>query len=314
VFATPNVVTTSDSARVLRLVGVGSATQVSFPGITKLYSGSSSTGAPRTFAAGHSSQALADSTGAGSFAFGVAGPGEWVGQTIALRAASDRRTLFRDRFSRVVPEGWGTATFGGPWFANVPGPNLNVDGSRGVAVIPNATVYNLVPREAHSYGLNVAGITSFSVDRAPDGGLGKFHTVQVYARRNDLLADGNNYYRYRVRILGSGVMDMRTEKNVNGVRTWLNAAPVRLPMIFTPGAKYWIRWEATGTSPATTVRMRVWEDGEPEPTSWPASVVIDEPALDLPGTTGYRFEVGTFQVAWPVTFTVDDLTYSEFLR
>jgi hypothetical protein len=85
-------------------------------------------------------------------------------------------------------------------------------------------------------------------------------------------------------------------------------------MIFTPGAKYWIRWEATGTSPATTVRMRVWKDGDPEPTSWPASVIVDEPALDLPGTTGYRFEVGTFQVAWPVTFTVDDLTYSEFLR
>src|SRR5215211_7025736 len=117
-----------------------------------------------------------------------------------------------------------------------------------------------------TYGLNVEGRVSFSVDRAPDGS-GRFHTFQVYARRNDRESEGNNHYRFRVRIFGRGTMDLSIEKQVNGVGSWLIEG-VPLDITFTPNAKIWVRWEAFGTSPSTTVRMRVWRDGTTEPTAW----------------------------------------------
>jgi hypothetical protein len=87
------------------------------------------------------------------------------------------------------------------------------------------------------------------------------------------------------------------------------AEPITLNITFSPGTKYWIRWEAFGRSPATTVRMRVWRDGDPEPAEWHASAVIDEPLLDVSGTTGVRFQAPVGQVNWPIRLFVDDLEY-----
>ena len=122
---------------------------------------------------------------------------------------------------------------------------------------------------------------------------------------------GQNYYRYRVRILGNGTMDVRIEKSVsNTVSSLTNILPANLT--FVAGAKYWIRWEAIGRSPSTNVRMRVWQDGVSEPTTWQASAVVNEPRLDAGGTTGFRFQgPSSSQVNWPVRLSVDDLQYND---
>jgi hypothetical protein len=212
--------------------------------------------------------------------------------------------LMQDNFSRTVAEGWGTAEVGGPWKVNALGPTFRVDGSRGVIDVSDIMARMAFGGGVESYGLNVEGIVSFSVDRAPDG-LDRFHTVQVYARRTDR----QNHYRYRVRIFGKGKMDVRLEKQAAGISTWLTGN-LPLDITFTPGAKYWIRWEAVGTSPSTTVQMRVWPDGTVEPTTWHASAVTSEPLLDVSGTTGVRFQAPrSEQVTWPIQLFVDDLQY-----
>jgi len=223
----------------------------------------------------------------------------------------DPNILIRDTFSRVTSEGWGVADVGGRWYMNVGGPIFRVDGHNGIIELPNNIgPQNVVGRGTGGYGKDVVGLISFSVDRAPDAPR-ETHHVQVYARRDDRVGDGDYYYRYRVRIFGDKEMDVRIEKNIGigPIASWLTE-PITLDMTFSPGAKYWIRWEAFGKSPATTVRMRVWRDGDPEPLEWHASAVVDEPRLDVSGTTGVRFQGPVAgQLNWPLRLVVDDLEY-----
>src|SRR5688500_17163778 len=82
----------------------------------------------------------------------------------------DPNVLIRDTFSRVQREGWGVADVGGRWYMNVNGPIFRVDGNTGIIELPNnAGPQNVVGRGSGGYGLDVVGLISFSVDRAPDG-------------------------------------------------------------------------------------------------------------------------------------------------
>jgi hypothetical protein len=83
--------------------------------------------------------------------------------------------------------------------------------------------------------------------------------------------------------------------------------------VWDVGEKYWVRWEASGTSPSTAVRLRVWRDGASEPSNWDLEVTIDEPALDVIGTTGFRVEgpSGGEQASFPVVFGLGDLEYRQ---
>jgi PKD repeat protein len=218
-----------------------------------------------------------------------------------------------DTFSRIVSAGWGDAEVGGPWHPQ-PLSAFSVDGSRGVITANDPTVKNVVGRgpfhgasNMPGYGLDVGGLVSYRIDRLPDGATSKY-VLQVYARRNDRVSDGDNYYRYRLRISRSAI-ELRIEKNVNGVLAAVTDVTT-IAATFDPNARWWIRWEAFGTSPATTVRMRVWKDGTPEPTIWHRSAVHDEPGLDLSGTTGVRFQPPADQVSFPVRLYIDDLQYT----
>jgi large repetitive protein len=219
-----------------------------------------------------------------------------------------------DTFSRFVSQGWGDAEIGGGWYVQPTAAYFNVDGARGVITATDNVVRNVVGRgpvhgatSTPDYGLNVTGIASYRIDRAPDGSSSK-HVVQVYARRNDRLSDGDFYYRFRVRVSRTAI-EMRIEKSVNGSTSGVTDV-TSIPATFDPAAKWWIRWEAFGTSPATTVRMRVWKDGSPEPTTWHRSAVVNDSRLDQSGTTGVRFQVPSDQVTYPVRLYVDDLQYN----
>ena len=228
-----------------------------------------------------------------------------------VQVASSSSVLVRDGFSRTLSSGWGAPEAGGLWRISSGDPSIfQVSGGQGLIIKPDNGPRNAVATEG--YGLNVAGLASFSIDTPPDH-PSRYYTVQVYALRNDRESDGDNYYRYRVRAHGNGKMDVRVEKNVRGVDTWLGNNRA-IDAVWVPRQKYWIRWECMGTSPATGIRMRVWADGTAEPTGWDVDVTVNEPALDHPGTTGFRVSGpnGSEQVTFPVTFRFDDLEYVTF--
>jgi PKD repeat protein len=229
---------------------------------------------------------------------------------VSTTASITSTMLHADSFSRFASDGWGNADVGGAWRVHPLrlSEKFSVDGSRAAIVIHDMEARKVVGSGLDTYGLNVQGLVSISVDRAPDAS-GEFHLIQVYARRNDRESFGNNHYRFRLRVFGSGKMDVRIEKQIDAAGTWLtDNRPTNLT--FSPGAKYWIRWEATGTSPSTTVRVRVWQDGTTEPTTWHASTVHDEPLLDVSGTSGIRVDAPEAgQLNFPIRIFVDDFQY-----
>lgn len=229
------------------------------------------------------------------------------GTTATVASSTPTSILVSDAFARTVSGGWGTADVGGPWRIDADVISaFSVDGGLGRIVATSTRPRNVVATDG--YGLNVTGLVSFGIDRMPDN-PGRFYTVQVYARRDDRLTDGDNYYRFRVRAFGTGAMDARVEKNVNGVLAWVTDLTAITPR-WAPGQRYWIRWECAGTSPATSLRIRVWADGSTEPTAWQIDVPVSEPALDVPGTTGIRVEgPNADQVTFPITFSFDNLEY-----
>jgi PKD repeat protein len=235
--------------------------------------------------------------------------------TATIGAANDLSgILVRDTFSRTTTSGWGTPDIGAGWhFGSADPADFRVENGRGYVIKHDNAMRNAVAREGAStegYGLNVQGIASFRIDTPPDN-PNRFYTVQVYARRDDRVSDGDNYYRYRVRAYGRGDMDVRIEKNVNGSSSWITPN-TDIDATWEVGQKYWIRWEAAGTSPGTRIRMRVWKDATPEPSAWNLDITVDEPALDVIGTTGFRVSgPSNDQTTFPVVFALDDLEYRE---
>lgn len=220
-------------------------------------------------------------------------------------------TLAKDVFDREVQAGWGNAEMGGEWQWKFPGPDdvLSVSGGAGRITKSDVDMRNVAL--SGGYGLDVEGVASFSIDRAPDA-PNAFYTVQVYARRDDSPEKGfgNNQYRFRVIAEASGAMHLAMEKEIAAATSFVTEGDIGIAEVWEPGVKYWIRWQVAGTSPSTALRMRVWRDGTPEPGEWQLDITHDDPALDFPGATGFRVEgpnVG--QSTWPVTFSFDDLVY-----
>jgi large repetitive protein len=226
---------------------------------------------------------------------------------------SEPQILVRDSFNRSVASGWGWPDVGPAWFEGQSAADYSVEGGVGLIAKPDASARNVIARSGNSsqgYGRNVDGIASFRIDTAPDD-ESSFYTVQVYSRRDDRETSGLNYYRYRVRAFGHGRMDLRIEQNVDGTSTWLSDNTV-IQTVWEVGEKFWIRWEAKGTSPNTVLRMRVWRDGSSEPSGWNLQTTVNEPGLDIIGTTGFRVSgPSSGQTTFPVIFALGDLEYRE---
>jgi beta-lactamase superfamily II metal-dependent hydrolase/PKD repeat protein len=243
---------------------------------------------------------------------GLSSDAAFTTATISSDAGFTDRLVY-DTFTRTVTSGWGQADSGGRWYLDSQDPSeFRVESGKGLIVKHDTGPRNVVIHRddwSTSYGMDVTGIASFQIDNPPDN-LSRFYTVQVYARRDDRASDGNNYYRYRIRAYGNGAMDIRLEKNVDGSKSWVTSNTDIAPK-WLPGAKYWVRWDAVGAAPSTRLRMKVWRDGAAEPIAWDIDIAVNEPALDVIGTTGFRVEGpnGTEQSTFPIVFAFDDLDY-----
>jgi hypothetical protein len=220
-------------------------------------------------------------------------------------AAGDPSLLVSDSFTRSLSGRWGTADAGGVWRRSSTPGIFDVNGTRGLITAAPGSAHNIVA--TFGYGVNVAGLMSFSVNAAPDSAT-RFHTVEAYARRNDHVGDGDNFYRFRVRLFGDGKMDVRLVKSAAGVETWLTDNTA-VTVQWQAGKQYWMRWEAVGTSPSTALAMKVWAEGTEEPAAWQVTTTVNAPQLDAPGTTGVRVEASPWSGTRSATFSFDDLVY-----
>lgn len=110
-------------------------------------------------------------------------------------------------------------------------------------------------------------------------------------------SDGQNHY-----VVVAQVTNLVIYKRVSGSYTAI--ATVAHGLTITTGTVLWLRLQATGT----TIRARVWIDGNTEPTGWTASATDSTYSS---GSQGVRFGWvsggGTTQQVNADTFAVDDL-------
>src|SRR5205823_4284241 len=105
-------------------------------------------------------------------------------------------------------------------------------------------------------------------------------------------------------------------------RVWLQAvrnlawagtllgAEVGVPGLADTGNSYiWLRGQVVEANP-TTIRMKAWADGQPEPTAWHYTATDSAAALQSAGTVGLRTFVSSLTSNAPVLFSFDDLQVS----
>jgi len=201
-----------------------------------------------------------------------------------------------DTFGRTMSGGWGSASTGGAYALLGSAANYAVDGSRGRMVLSAGGT-----REAWlpALGARDADIAArFQTDKAAAGG-------NIFAYLSARRTSSGDAYRAKVRIAPSGAVYVQPTRVSGGVETALGAEVVVAGLTHTAGAALWVRAQVSGADP-TTIRVRVWADGQPEPSAWAASVTDSTAALQSAGAAGLRAYLGSASTNAPVVLSWDD--------
>ena len=202
-----------------------------------------------------------------------------------------------DSFARSVTSGWGSAQTGGDWTVTSTASTLSrysVAGGEGrMSLTPGATRSAFL-RSVSSTSTEIQ--TTVSMDRLPAGN--SFLTI---AGR----AIGTSGYVARVRVATDGGIQLHVGRGISSI-TALNGGAVE-GLTLVPGEKLRVRAQVTGTSP-TTVRAKVWRDGDPEPAAWRATANDSTADLQEAGGVGLQAYVGGAAGNPDVVVAWDDLS------
>jgi hypothetical protein len=207
-------------------------------------------------------------------------------------------TLASDSFTRSANNGWGSADIGGSYTLQGTASNFSVSGGVGSISLPSANAN----RAALLNGVtaqNVNVLFRVRLNKLPTGG-------QAYAYA-DVRRNGNNAYRPKVFIQPSGAVQVHAGLVVNNSESSIAPSVVVPGLTYTANSWLWFRAEVSGTNP-TTIRVRVWLDGQAEPSTWQYSVTNSNAAVQTAGAIGLRAYVSSALTNAPITFGFDDLT------
>ena len=205
-----------------------------------------------------------------------------------------------DEFERTITNDWGSADIGGAWTRSGSSTNFSVvDGMGRIRM----------SRAGAGPGMTLNGISStdtdvqvlVGADRAATGG-GIYLGV-----RPRVLAGGDHYFA-EVRLVSGGGVAVSVGQNTGGTERILRSLSVA-GLTFVPGTLLSVRVQATGTAP-TTLRVKVWARGAPEPDTWTVTVTDTTAALQAPGGVGLFTYLSGSATNAPVLGLFDDLRAS----
>lgn len=211
-------------------------------------------------------------------------------------------TVAADAFGRTTAAGWGTADIGGPWSIAGSSGQYRVDGASGVMSLsaPGISRAAWLPGTATR---DTSLAATMSVDRIP---IGSSIWAYLEVRRSSSSAA----YRVKLRIGPDAGAYLRVSRITAGLETNL-AAEVRLGGVtVAPGSRLRIRGEASGANP-TTLRVRGWVDGQPEPGTWAISVTDATSSLQGPAAVGLASYLSSGATNPPISMRLDDLSVSD---
>jgi hypothetical protein len=204
-----------------------------------------------------------------------------------------------DAFNRDVANGLGTADVGGPWTTGEGSTaDYDVTGSQAelrVTGTNQSRNAELAQVSVADFSATVVAGTTGTATASPGLMWG------IEGRR----ANNQNYYLGRFRVNASGTIQVGAQRVLGGSFTNLGAGWVTVPReSWTTGASYTLKVEMTGASP-TTIRVKVWRVGTPEPGAWDLTVTDAGAALQVPGRVGLRAYLYAGNAS-PRTFTFDN--------
>jgi hypothetical protein len=200
-----------------------------------------------------------------------------------------------DAFTRTVSGSWASSDTGGSYTLEGDSASFAVDGSVGSIRLPKSGANRaavLTAVAARDVDLRVR----VKADRPAGSSLWAYALV----RRN-----GPNEYRPKIVLSASGAVSVHAGVDINKVESSLGPV-VATGITLTPGSFVWLRAQVTGANP-TTVRVKAWSDGTPEPDGWQFSATNSAAALQTAGSVGLRAYVGSVNNA-PLTVAFDDLS------
>ena len=219
-----------------------------------------------------------------------------TGLCVTFGATGRTGVLIADAFDRKTAAGWDVAAAGGAYEPRAPG--LRVDGNAGVLELmqPGANLLAVLPATS---ARDVSIRFSVATDR-PVAGDRQY--VYGEARRNGE-ADA---YRLGVRLGSDGRIAVQAGRVAQGVEVPLGHEVQIAGVTHRAGVPINMRGEVAGTYP-TRLRIRVWPDGRPEPTSWAYVATDSAPSLQRAGAVGLRGYLPRAAQNAPVRVRFDNL-------
>ena len=200
-----------------------------------------------------------------------------------------------DAFDRVVANGWGTADQGGAWTASGPSTYFAVNGTSATMSLP-ATNNGISARLLALSQSDVDVQTKVSYNVAQTGSGSWVNVIGRYIGTNT---------EYRARVRFSSTLVYAQAYRAPGSSAVAVGSEVAIPSIVaTPGTVYRIRLNVSGTNP-TSIKIKVWADGTPEPAVWNVNVSDSTPVLQAAGAAGIHTYAGNSS-SYPLVFTFDD--------
>ena len=93
--------------------------------------------------------------------------------------------------------------------------------------------------------------------------------------------------------------------SINGTESSLGTSVTVPGLTPAAGTFMWLRAQVTGTNP-TTIKVRAWRDGDPEPSTWQFTATNSLAALQAAGGVGLASYIGSGTTNVPVTVSFDD--------
>ena len=218
------------------------------------------------------------------------GASDSVTQTVNV---SEATVLAADEFQRTSASGWGTADVGGTW--------STASGSSVAGGVGLMSLLNGQTRATTLSGVLPSGTDariSVSIDKVANGGGAH---VNIAPRKT---AAGE--YRAKLRFSATGVVNVGIARLVGTTET-LVANQVLTGYTHTAGATLDVRVRTVSTGASTTLQVKVWPQGQPEPAGWNVTATDSDPGLQGTGQFAITTYVSSTATNAPIGIGFDHL-------
>ena len=220
-------------------------------------------------------------------------------------------TYVADTFTRSLTSTWGRADIGGNYAGfyctNV---DMNVTGTAATVLVPDphhpTSCTDPVTVNTDDRGGYLTNVSAENVDvrfRVSTATLATSDNINVGfdVRR----VSGFTSYRGQVRLTPTNQVWLQADAVVHDNMTPLGTSLRAHAASVAANSFIWVRGQVTGTNP-TTIKLKAWNDGTPEPSAWDYSTTDSTGVLQAPGAAGL---LAWLSPAWnqgPITVSFDD--------